>query len=353
MKSILGKKLDMSQIYAADGTLKPVTAVQVGPCYVTGMKTQERDGYTALQFGYGEKKRVSRALSTQFSGVKAFGKNRGFRYVREERVDSVDGVEKGDMIDATQFAVGEKVQVIGWSKGRGYAGVVKRHGFRGHPPTHGHKDQERMPGSIGSGGVQHVFKGMRMAGRMGCERVTVKGLDIIAVDYDKGILYIKGAIPGARNGFVIVRADGIFAFKKQEEKRQEENAVSAPSGEETAVAASAATVASAAGADEATDATPITAEGAESDQADAAQEAAVPKPEELSEDAPSQIEEVERLIEPHVHEAGMTTDEIQHDAVRQEGSPQEEAEQSNRQVASADELPTDVDEATGEVKPQE
>jgi len=140
--------------------------------------------------------------------------------LREIRTDNVDGVQKGDTITTSTFSVGEKVDVIGWSKGKGFAGVVKRHHFHGHPPTHGHKDQERMPGAIGSGGIQRVFKGLRMAGRMGNERVTVKGLQIVNIDAEKNIVYVKGAVPGARNGLVLIQAEGDIKWITPSQEKQ-------------------------------------------------------------------------------------------------------------------------------------
>lgn len=204
----------MTQVYGANGSVIPVTAVQAGPCVVVQIKTSSKDGYAAIQLGFGEKKRIKKPLSGHMKGVFDGKSGRGFLALREIRTDADDGVQRGDRVTVETFSVGEKVDVIGWSKGRGFAGVVKRHHFHGHPPTHGHKDQERMPGAIGSGGIQRVFKGLRMAGRMGNERVTVKNLEIVKIDKEKGILYVKGAVSGARNGLVIIQGSGDMKWEK-------------------------------------------------------------------------------------------------------------------------------------------
>ena len=215
MKFILGHKLAMTQVYGEKGDLIPVTAVKVGPCVVTQVKTTERDGYDALQMGYGEKKNVSMAVRGHVGDVFTGREGRGFKFLKEFRTNaSISDAAKGAMVDISSFAVGDVVAVTGTSKGKGFAGVVKRHHFRGHPTSHGHKDQERMPGSIGAGGIQHVFKGQRMGGHMGDEQVTVKGLPIISLDVEAGIVYVKGAVPGARNGMLILAVEkGEMVFK--------------------------------------------------------------------------------------------------------------------------------------------
>lgn len=194
MKFILGKKLEMSQVYGADGSVIPVTLVKVGPCYVTNVMTQERNGYEAVQIGFEVVKKLNKPEEGHLKDLPKL------RHIAEFRVEKPT-VQRGDVIEASSFAAGEKVQVMGISKGKGFQGVVKRHGFHGHPTSHGHKDQTRMPGSIGAGGVQHVLKGRRMAGHMGSDQVTVKNLQVVEVR-DGGILAIKGAIPGSRNTIV-------------------------------------------------------------------------------------------------------------------------------------------------------
>lgn len=191
----------MSQIFKEDGTVIPVTLIQAGPCVVTDVCTKDKDGYSAVQLGYGEvkAKRVNKAQSPR---AKAYGP---VKLTREFRVDETE-LKSGDQIDVSAFAEGDKVDVIGESKGKGFQGVVKRHGFHGSPATHGHKDQLRMPGSIGAQGPQRVLKGTRMAGRMGGDRVTVKNLEVVAIDKKNNVLAIKGAVPGARNGLLMIRS---------------------------------------------------------------------------------------------------------------------------------------------------
>jgi large subunit ribosomal protein L3 len=194
MKFILGKKLEMSQVYGADGSVIPVTLVKVGPCYVTNVMSQERNGYEAVQIGFEVVKKLNKPEEGHLKDLPKL------RHIAEFRVEKPT-VQRGDVIEASSFVAGDKVQVMGISKGKGFQGVVKRHGFHGHPTSHGHKDQTRMPGSIGAGGPQHVFKGRRMAGHMGTDQVTVKNLQVVEVR-DGGILAIKGAIPGSRNTIV-------------------------------------------------------------------------------------------------------------------------------------------------------
>lgn len=203
---ILGKKKYMTQQFLPTGALVPVTVVTVGTCVVTQVKTKERDGYTALQLGFGTRRKITKPLVGHLSSRRpAQG---GFRWLREFHVDAPT-VELGATFDCTQFVAGEKVMVTGTGKGKGFQGVVKRHHFHGHPSTHGHKDQERMPGSIGSrrqrGGV--IERGKRMAGHMGDERVSIKNLEVMKVDATQNELWLKGAVPGARNGLLLIRGE--------------------------------------------------------------------------------------------------------------------------------------------------
>lgn len=187
----------MTQVWDEKGRVVPVTIVQAGPCYITQVKTKDKDGYEAVQLGSGLKKQLTKPLRGHLKELPQL------RWLREIMIHDAE-VKRGDVLDVSMFAPGDKVKVTGVSKGKGFQGVVKRHGFHGSPATHGHKDQLRMPGSIGAGGVQHVRKGQRMAGRMGGGNVTVANLQIMEVDKDKNQLLIKGAIPGARGGLVVI-----------------------------------------------------------------------------------------------------------------------------------------------------
>lgn len=192
----MGKKLEMTQKFAPDGTVTPVTVVAAGPCTVTQVKTAAKDGYTAVQVGFGAKKRLTKALTGHLKDLSPFA------HLREFRLADTAEIKRGDVVSVEQFTPGDVVTVTGVAKGKGFQGVVKRHKFHGHPASHGHKDQLRTSGSIGAGGVQHVMKGMRMAGRMGGQQVTVHNLKVVDVDTQRGLLYIQGALPGPRNAVV-------------------------------------------------------------------------------------------------------------------------------------------------------
>lgn len=200
IKGILGKKVGMSQVFRQDGRLVPVTVVQAGPCVITQIKTTGNDGYEAVQVGYDQVKRRNKPLRGHL------GRTGLFRYLRELAVDDLDGVQVGQQINVEMFQLGEKVDVIGTSKGRGFQGVMKRHGFHGGPRTHGQSDRARAPGSIGANTYPaRVLKGKKMAGHMGNARVTVKNLEVVQVDPDRNILLLKGGAPGARNGLLMIR----------------------------------------------------------------------------------------------------------------------------------------------------
>ena len=197
MKVLLGKKLDMTQVFKEDGTVVPVTLVQAGPCVVTELKTNPQ-GKPAMVLGFGDKKNIAKPQQVQWKDLG------NFAFVREFVLEEGIELEKGQALDVSLFEEGDKINVVGTSKGKGFQGVVKRHGFHGAPASHGHKDQLRMPGSIGSTGPQRVFKGTRMGGRMGGERITVKNLEIVQIDPKQNILAIKGAVPGSRGNYVTV-----------------------------------------------------------------------------------------------------------------------------------------------------
>lgn len=193
MKFILAKKESMTQVFDENGNVIPVTLVNAKPIIATQIKTKEKDGYDAVQFGCGEKKSKSKRISDKFHHLKEF-----------KRADQE--IKIGDTSDVSIFQEGDKVIVSGISKGKGFQGVVKRHGFSGGPRTHGQKHSEREPGSIGIGGIQRVLKGMRMAGRMGSDRITVKNLKIIKVDKEKNQMLISGAVPGRKGTLLEIRS---------------------------------------------------------------------------------------------------------------------------------------------------
>ncbi len=214
-KFILGKKLHMTQRFLADVTWVPVTVVEAGPCAVTQVKNENNDGYKAVQIGFGSKRMLNKPLAGHLKGLE------NFRHVREFRVDQDGAFDRGKVIDVSSFQNGDYLDVTAISKGKGFQGVVRRHGFHGSPATHGHKDQLRMPGSIGAGGVQHVFKGTRMGGRMGGDQITIKNLEVVEVDLEKNLLYIKGAVPGSRNSLLMIKADGEVILKDKVEAKPE------------------------------------------------------------------------------------------------------------------------------------
>ncbi len=200
IEGIIGKKLGMTQVFSSAGKCTAVTAIEAGPCKITQVKTIEKDGYFAAQLGFGQAKRLN-------APEKGHLKDQGqFKYLREFRLDAVEGLKAGDVIDVSQFKVGDKVDVSGISKGKGFAGVVKRHHFRGGPKTHGQSDRNRAPGAIGSTTTPgHVWKGLKMGGHLGDEKVTAQNVAVYGADTAKNILLIEGSLPGAKNGLVIIR----------------------------------------------------------------------------------------------------------------------------------------------------
>ena len=201
VQGLLAKKLGMTQVFEEDGRVVPVTVLRVGPCVVTQIRTDERDGYGAVQLGFEESKRLN---SPQRGHQRPASSS--MRHLREVRTDDVELFEVGQVINCSIFEVGQKVDVTGTSKGKGFAGVVKRHGFSGGPATHGQSDRHRAPGSIGSSATPgRVFKGMRMAGRMGNETKTILNLDVKYVDDEKNLVLVRGSVPGATNGLVFIR----------------------------------------------------------------------------------------------------------------------------------------------------
>lgn len=197
-----------------------VTKIQAGPCQITQLKDVDKDGYEAVQMAYGERKvkniKKPQIKHLQKAKIDTSGKTT-FHYLREFRgQDIVQGIELGDIVKADTFTAGDKIQVTGTSKGKGFQGVVKRHGFHGTNEQHGNKDQSRMPGSIGATGPAHVFKGTRMGGRTGGDRVTMRTLEIIQVDTKNNILFVKGGVPGARNSLILISGEGELKTTKAE-----------------------------------------------------------------------------------------------------------------------------------------
>ncbi len=201
MKYILGTKQNMTQVFDKEGNVSPVTVINAAPSTVTFVKTKEADGYSAVQLGFGERK--AKNVSKPVLG---HTKGKAFQALREFKVEA--GANIGDSITVESFSEGDMVEVSGLSKGKGFQGVVKRHGFKGGPRSHGQKHSEREPGSIGGAGRDggRVAKGKRMAGRMGGDRITVKGLKIVMIDKDTNQIYIKGAIPGRRGTLLEIRS---------------------------------------------------------------------------------------------------------------------------------------------------
>ncbi|MCH8832212.1 MAG: 50S ribosomal protein L3 [Chloroflexi bacterium] len=203
LQGFLGKKVGMSQVFLEDGRVVPVTVIQAGPCFVTQVKTVETDGYEAVQIGFGLDKRANKPTRGHMKDTQVC------RYLREVQVDDIGDYQVGDSVSVEIFTPGEKVDIIAQSKGKGFAGVIKRHGFDGGPRTHGQSDRARAPGSIGGGTTPgRVYKGMKMAGHMGNRRITAKGLEIIKVDTDRNLLMVKGGIPGSQMGVVQIRRTG-------------------------------------------------------------------------------------------------------------------------------------------------
>ena len=200
IQGIIGKKVGMTQVFAEDGVVTAVTAIEAGPCTVTQVKTKTKEGYDAVQLGFGEAKRLNRP---EKGHLKKLGL---YRRLREFRIEDASEIQLGQSVDVGIFHPGDLVDVTGTSKGKGFAGVVKRHHFAGGPKTHGQSDRHRAPGSIGAGtDPGRVLKGLKMAGHMGNERVTVKKLEVVKADPERNLLLVKGAVPGARNGLLIIK----------------------------------------------------------------------------------------------------------------------------------------------------
>lgn len=202
IRGLLGRKVGMTRVFDERGVAVATTLIEAGPCWVTQTATNSRLGWEAVQIGFDET-RPKRLTKGQLGHLKGLPP---LRHLREVPTDGRTEMEVGDRVDAGIFAEGERIDVIGTSKGRGFAGVVKRHHFRGGPKTHGQSDRWRAPGSIGSGTTPgRVLKGTRMAGHMGNERVTVKNLQVVRVDAERNLVAVKGAVPGPRGGLLLLR----------------------------------------------------------------------------------------------------------------------------------------------------
>ena len=203
INGLLGRKIGMTQVFNQAGEAVPVTVIEAGPCVVTQIRTPDRDGYEAVQIGFGDitPKHLTRPEQGHLAAA-----GRLVRYLREFEADNIEEHQVGEVLDADLFEAGQIVDVTGVSKGRGFQGVMKRHGFRGGPRTHGQSDRARAPGSIGAGTTPgRVWKNTRMAGRMGNKRVTVQNLQVVEVLPDQHLLLVRGSVPGAKNGLLLIR----------------------------------------------------------------------------------------------------------------------------------------------------
>jgi len=200
INGIIGRKLGMTQIFAENGKAEAVTAIAAGPCTVIQVKKDSKEGYNAAQLGFGEAKKIK---SARKGHLKELG---NYRYLKEIRLADTEGIKAGDSVAVSLFETGDKVDITGISKGKGFAGVVKRYNFAGGPKTHGQSDRHRAGGSVGAGtSPGRVWKGTRMPGHMGSEQVTARKLEVIQVDSERNIMLVRGAVPGAKNGILITK----------------------------------------------------------------------------------------------------------------------------------------------------
>ena len=200
MKGILGRKKGMTRIFSEGGRVEPVSVIEAGPCIVTQVKTQQAHGYQAVQVGYEEAKRLNEPEEGHLKRLPPL------RHLKEFRVDDLGDSQVGQRIDVSIFEAGDVVNVSGLSKGKGFAGGMKRHNFRGGPKTHGQSDRGRAPGSIGAGTTPgRVWKGTKMAGHMGNKKVTALNLKVVRVDIERNLILVRGSVPGARNGMLVIQ----------------------------------------------------------------------------------------------------------------------------------------------------
>jgi len=201
MDGLIGKKIGMTQIFKENGDVVPITIIQMGPCYVVGHRTEDKDGYNAVILGYEKAKKVNKPIE----GIFKKAKTEPLKYILEFHTDKLDKYEVGKPVEIDLFSEGEEVDITGWTKGRGFQGVVKRYGFSGGPSGHGSRFH-RIPGAIG----QHTYpgevkKGAKLPGRMGNTQKTIKNLEVVSIDKKKNLITVKGAVPGARNSLIIMR----------------------------------------------------------------------------------------------------------------------------------------------------
>lgn len=203
LTSILGTKIGMTQIFDKTGNVIPVTVIAAGPCIVTGLRTKEKDGYTAVQLGYGDvkEKSLNKPDAGQFKKLNIAPR----KVLQEFRLSDVAGYQLGQEIKVDIFKEGDYVDVTGVSKGKGFAGTVKRHNFGGGPQTHGQSDRQRAPGNVGSQRPQRVLKGQKMAGHLGDENITIMKMKIVAVDNEKNFMLLEGSVPGVKNGLLVIK----------------------------------------------------------------------------------------------------------------------------------------------------
>jgi len=207
MAGLIGRKLGMTQIFAESGAAVPVTVIEAGPCPVTQVKTRDADGYDAVQVAFGARK-LAKSTKAELGHAKKAGLEYAPRTLSEFRVGSPASYEVGQELTVEQFAEGDKIKVVGRTKGRGFQGVVKRHGFRGRPASHGHP-KKRNPGSLGPGtNPSRVIKGKKMPGQMGDRQHTVRNARVERVDRDRNLIFVRGAVPGSRNSLVFIRKMG-------------------------------------------------------------------------------------------------------------------------------------------------
>ncbi|MDP2719297.1 MAG: 50S ribosomal protein L3 [Dehalococcoidia bacterium] len=200
IRGILGKKIGMTRVIGESGVFDTVTVIEAGPCVAVQIKNKEKDGYSAVQLGFGQAKKLNAAAKGHLKGLGSF------RYLREVEMDSSGTPEVGQVFDVSIFEVGSRVDIVGVTKGKGFAGVVKRHHFAGGPKTHGQSDRWRAPGSIGAGtSPGRVWKGQKMAGHMGHDALTQRNLKVILTDPQKQLLLVRGAVPGAKNDVVLIK----------------------------------------------------------------------------------------------------------------------------------------------------